>query len=288
MPQERVTVLGLGAMGGVLAGSLLDAGHAVTVWNRTARRAEPLVHRGASGAATVRDAVTASPVVVACLFDHASVHDTLEPVVDGLAGRTLINLTTTTPSEARELAGWAKRHGIDYLDGAIMATPPMIGAREASILYSGSRDVFDRNQPILDGWATSTYDGDDPGIASLYDLALLSGMYQMFTGFLHGAAMVRSAGVSSAEFARRATPFLGAMTAAFAAQAEVLDAGDYSDPPQSLTWTATALDTIARASRESGADPAPITVIRKLVTDQIEAGHGDEDLDRIFEGLRTG
>ena len=67
------------------------------MWNRTPGRATDLVARGAISAATVRDAVIASPVVVTCLYDHASVHQTLDPVAEDLRGRTLINVTTTTP-----------------------------------------------------------------------------------------------------------------------------------------------------------------------------------------------
>lgn len=67
----------------------------------------------------------------------------------------------------------------------------------------------------------------------------------------------------------------------------MIDSGDYADAAQSLTWTATALETIARASREQGVDPAPITMVQELVRAQIEAGHGDDDSDRIYEGLRT-
>ena len=126
----------------------------MTVWNRTPARAVDLSARGAEAASAISGAVTANQLIVACLLDHASVHETLDPVVAELRGRTLVNLTTTTPNEARELAAWAAGHGVDYLDGAIMATPNMIGAPEASILYSGLREVFDAVGPVIDRWGT--------------------------------------------------------------------------------------------------------------------------------------
>lgn len=283
-----VTLLGTGAMGRALAGTLLDDGRPVTLWNRTPGRAADLLARGATGAATVREAVTAGGPVVVCLLDHAAVHATLDPVADALRGRTIVNLTTSTPAEARELASWSAEHGIAHLDGAIMATPPMIGGPGAQILYSGQRTVFDAHRELLDRWAASTYDGADAGRASLLDLAMLAAMYAMFTGFLHGAAMARAGGVTAVGFAERATPFLAAMTESFAASAAVLDSGDFSAPPQSLDWTGTALDTIGRASREQGVDPAPVDLLRALVRQQIDAGHGADDLGRIVEGLRAG
>lgn len=285
--REPVTVLGLGAMGSALAGALIDTGHATTVWNRTPGRGADLVARGAIEAQSIRDAVAATPVVVACLYDHDSIHESLDSVAADLRGRTLINLTTTTPQQARELAQWAVDHGADYLDGAIMATPPMIGSPAAVILYSGSRATFDRRRGMLDIWATSTYDGTDTGMASLIDLAMLSGMYSMFAGFLHGAAMVEADGVSAKEFAARAMPFLAAMTDAFPAIAETVDTGVYSPPEQSVQWTATVLDSIVRASSDQGVDPRPIAMVRELVRHQIETGHGSHDVYRIYESLRT-
>jgi 3-hydroxyisobutyrate dehydrogenase-like beta-hydroxyacid dehydrogenase len=283
-----VTVLGLGAMGSALATTLLDAGHAVTVWNRTPARAADLSARGAEAASTIGAAVAAHPLIIACLLDHASVHETLDPVIAGVRGSALVNLTTTTPNEARELATWAAGHGVGYLDGAIMATPPMIGTSEASILYSGSREVFDATRPVLDRWATSTYDGEDSGLASLFDLAMLSGMYSMFAGFLHGAAMAGSAGMSATDFAARATPFLSAMTDGFAQDAAVIDGGDYTVPgQQSLEFTALSQSHIVRASEEQGVDPALIAVLQELISKQIAAGRGAEGSARLYESFRA-
>src|SRR5690606_37357618 len=68
---KRATVIGLGQMGSTLARLLLDSGYRVTVWNRTAAKAEPLVARGAELAPTALAAVSASRVVVVCVHDYA-------------------------------------------------------------------------------------------------------------------------------------------------------------------------------------------------------------------------
>jgi 3-hydroxyisobutyrate dehydrogenase-like beta-hydroxyacid dehydrogenase len=280
---NETTILGLGAMGGALACALVRAGHPTTVWNRTPGR----TIGGATSAATVREAVTASPVVVACLLRHDSVHETLDPVAAELRGRTLVNLTTTTPDEARELAGWAAGHGIAYLDGAILATPPMIGAREAQIFYSGSATAFDTARPVLDVWATSEFHGADAGMASLLDLAMLSAMYSMFAGLAHGAAMAGSAGVSAADFAARAVPFVGAMVPGFTRYAEVIDGGDYTVAgQQSLGFS--DVGHIVRASAEQGVGTVTIDAVQTLIRRQIDAGHGAEGFPRIYESLRAG
>lgn len=280
-----VTVLGLGAMGRALAGGTVAVGHPTTVWNRTPGRADVLVAAGAREAASVRDAVTASPLVVAVLLDHASVHQTLDPVAEELAGRTLVNLVTTTPEESRELAAWAGSHGAAYLDGGIMAVPGMIGGAGAEILYSGSRAAFDDSRPVLDTWGASTWFGEDPGLAPLYDLALLAGMYAMFAGFFHGVAMVGTAGVSARDFARRAAPWIAAMTSELAGYADVIDRRDYAGPgQQSLEFS--DLSDMVRASAEAGLATDVVAAVQALVRRQIEAGHGADGFARAVESLR--
>ncbi|MEU4441762.1 NAD(P)-dependent oxidoreductase [Actinosynnema sp. NPDC050801] len=285
MTNTKVTVLGLGAMGAALATALVRAGHPTAVWNRSSGKADALVGLGATAAPTVRDAVSAADVVIACLFDASSVHEVLDPVADLLTGRTLVNVTTTTPDQSREIAGWAAAHGVVYLDGGIMAVPHMIGQPGSSVLYSGSRAAFDRYRPLLDLWGESAYFGEDAGVASLYDMALLAGMYVMFAGFLHGAAMVAGAGVPAAEFAERAAPWLSAMTGGFAGLAVVVDGGDYTVAgQQSLEFS--DLGDMVDASAAQGISTEVVGVVQGLIRRQVDAGHGKEGFARIFESIR--
>ncbi|MFJ8648891.1 NAD(P)-dependent oxidoreductase [Streptomyces sp. NPDC093546] len=281
----QVSVLGLGAMGSALASALVKAGYATTCWNRSPGKADDLVAQGAKTADTAGDAVRAGRLVIACLLDHASVHEVLDPLCDELAGRTLVNVTTTTPAQSRELADWAARAGVAYLDGGIMAVPHMIGRPEASILYSGSADVFQQYRPLLDLWGTSTYFGEDAGLASLYDLALLAGMYVMFAGFMHGAAMVAPAGVTAGEFAAKATPWLAAMTGAFQGFAAVIDGGDYTvEGQQSLRFS--DLGDVLGASSEQGVSTEVVSMVQRLIQRQVDAGHGEEGFARIIESIK--
>jgi 3-hydroxyisobutyrate dehydrogenase-like beta-hydroxyacid dehydrogenase len=281
----RVSVLGLGAMGSVLAAALIKAGHPTAVWNRSPGKADDLVAQGATAAATARDAVRDSQVVIACLIDDASVHEVLDPLTDELAGRALIDVTTTTPAQSRKSAVWAAGAGIAYLDGGIMAVPHMIGRPGSSVLYSGSAEVFHEHRPLLDLWGTSTYLGEDAGLASLYDLALLSGMYVMFAGFLHGAAMVAPAGITASEFAKAAAPWLTAMTGGFQGYAEVVDGGDYTVAgQQSLEFS--DLTDIVTASADQGISTEMVDAVQRLIQRQIDAGHGKEGFARIFESIR--
>jgi len=272
-------------MGSALARAAAAAGLPVTVWNRD--RTKAAVLGGVAVADSAADAVEAAPTVVVCLFDLASVHEVLDPIVDRLAGRRLINLTTTSPDGARELAAWASAAGAEYLDGGIMATPEMIGTPQSSVLYSGSQPLFDDCRELLELWGAAEYFGDDAGLASLYDLALLSGMYVMFAGFFHGAAMVGAAGVPAKEFATRATAWLQNVVFAITEYAEVIDGGDYSLPgQQSLEFS--DLSDIVSASREQGISTELVDVVQRMIHRQIDAGHGRDGFARVIESLRDG
>lgn len=285
---QHATFLGVGEMGSALAHSALTAGYRVTVWNRSAAKTTPLVEAGAHGAATVTealDAAEASAPLIVCLFDHASVHEVLDPVADRLAGRRVINLTTTSPDGARELGRWATEHGATYLDGGIMATPDMIGGAGSHVLYSGTARLFEEHRPLLEIWGTPEYLGEDAGIAALYDLALLAGMYVMFAGFFHGAAMVTAQGVPAKEFAVRAADWLRAMAPAVTGYAEIIDGGDYSVPgQQSLVFS--DISDIIDATRAQGVSTELVDVVQRLIHRQIDAGHGSDGFARVIESLR--
>lgn len=275
-----IAFLGLGEMGSALAHTAIAAGRPSTVWNRSPARAAVFDN----AAETVAEAIAGAEVVVVCLFDAASVHEVLDPVAEQLHAKALINLTTTSPDGARELSEWSAAHGIDYLDGGIMAVPAMIGTPAASVFYSGSRAVFDNNRGLLESWGGAEYFGDDPGMASLYDLALLAGMYVMFAGFFHGAAMVEAAGVRATDFAARATPWLQAMAGSLGDYADVIDRGDYGRPgQQSLEFS--DLTDILDASR--GVNTELIDVVQGFIHRQIDAGHGKDGLARMIKSIRA-
>ncbi|MFD8378624.1 NAD(P)-dependent oxidoreductase [Streptomyces sp. NPDC059679] len=288
MSDTPVTVLGLGDMGTALARALLKAGFRTTVWNRTAAKAEALVPEGALRAATVAEAVEASPLVVVCLLDHDSVRDTLDPVARVLTGKAVANLTSGTPRQAREMAAWAADQGADYLDGGIMAVPPMIATPAAFVLYSGSREVFDAHRAALDALARSEYLGEDAALASLHDIALLSGMYGMFTGILHAYALIRSEDIKATDFAPLLGRWLNAMSGAVAGYAEKIDSGDHARGVVSnLAMQSAGFGHLIEAAEEQGVSPELLSPLGPLMARRVADGHGHEDLSGLVELLRT-
>ncbi|MFE2556375.1 NAD(P)-dependent oxidoreductase [Streptomyces sp. NPDC055103] len=285
-PRTPVTVLGLGLMGQALARALLKEGHATTVWNRSTGKDGDLLADGATAAATPDEAVDASPLVLVCLSTYDAVRAVLAPLTGRLAGRTLVNLTSGTPEQARESARWAEEHGIGYLDGAVMSVPQGVGDPGTVLLYSGARAAYDTHRDTLAALGGGTaYLDADAGLASVYDVALLGLMWATMSGFVHATALVGTENVDAAVFTRVGNRWLSTVSGYLTAYADQIDAGRYPADATLLTQTAT-MDHVIHASEQGGIDSALPRTIKELTERAIAAGHGQDSFASLVEVIR--
>jgi 3-hydroxyisobutyrate dehydrogenase-like beta-hydroxyacid dehydrogenase len=284
--KSPLTLLGLGAMGTALARAWLASGHPLTVWNRTSSRAEPLAAEGATVAGTAAEAVAASDLVVSCLLDDASVGEALANA--DLTGKDLVNLTTSTPDQARIRAEWAEKRGARFLDGGIMAVPPMIGAPGAGgyVFYSGSRALFDARHHALTVPAGAVYVGADPGFAALHDVALLSAMTGMFAGVAHAFALISKEDIAPRDFAPLLVNWLTAMAPHAYAIAEHLESGDYTKGVVSnLAMMVEGNSTLLRTAEEQEVSAELLTPFMALMERRLADGRGDEGTTGVIDLL---
>jgi 3-hydroxyisobutyrate dehydrogenase-like beta-hydroxyacid dehydrogenase len=281
-----LTLLGTGAMGTALARAWLAAGHPVTVWNRTPARAEALADEGATVAASAAEAVAANRLVVACLLDDASVGEALDGA--DLTGRDLVNITTGTPAQGRSRAAWAEARGARFLDGGIMAVPPMIGVPDsgAYVFYSGSAALFEEHRDTLAVPAGTTYVGADPGFAALHDVALLSAMNGMFAGITHAFALIRREDIAPKDFAPLLVSWLTTMASSAHTAADQLESGDYGKGVVSnLAMQVAGNATLLRTAEEQGVSAELLTPYMDLMERRLALGNGEEDTTGVVELL---
>jgi len=281
-----VTVLGLGAMGTALARAFLTAGHPTTVWNRTPGRSPELDTLGAVRAAGPTEAVAASPLVVVCLLVDATVRSTLDGL--DLSGKAVVNLTNGTPAQARGTGERVAAAGAEYLDGGIMAVPPMIGGPAAFVFYSGSPVAFERHSADLAAVGRPEYVGGDAGLAALHDIALLSAMYGMFGGAQHALALVGSEKIAATRFTEDfLLPWVTAMLGSLPRIAKELDEGPEPGAAGSnLAMQAAAYDNLIDTSVAQGIDPGLLVPMGELLRRAVGTGHGEEDLAALVPLLR--
>jgi 3-hydroxyisobutyrate dehydrogenase-like beta-hydroxyacid dehydrogenase len=273
-----VTVLGLGKMGVAIANALVTAGYETTVWNRSPGK----VIKGAMHASSAKEAIAASPVVLAVVTDGATVRE----LYQGSAGGALINLATSTPDEAAEMAAWAEQRGIDYLDGAMLAVPQQVATSDAQFLYSGSAKVFEDNQKLLDVLATSRYLGADPAVAELWDTALLGVGYSTLLGFFHAAALLGTANTKPSEFLPLVDQWVKGMVAWLAELAAEIESGDYRDAVSPVDLNRVAAANLVNTSLDRGVSAETLAPFRALLDRRSADGHGADSLSSLFELLK--
>ena len=185
----KVTVIGAGRMGSALATALFHKGFATTVWNRTGAKTEALSRLGLSVARSAEESVREADIVVVSLSDYSSARELLrQPDIEtALRGKIIVQLSSGTPKEAREMDSWAGRCEISYLDGAILGSLAWIGTPACTIFYSGPAEVFNRAKPVLMAFGDRTvFVGQEIGHASAFDVAVLTFGVSAMVGFLQG------------------------------------------------------------------------------------------------------
>ena len=145
--------VGLGTMGRPMALNLLKAGHPLTVFNRTASRASPLLAAGAAPATSPRQAAAASD----CLFINVADDDALAAVLFGpegafsslQAGGIVVDLGTTSLAATRSIAARLAGQGVAWLDAPVSGGEAGAKAGTLSIMVGGPTPAFERVLPLL-------------------------------------------------------------------------------------------------------------------------------------------
>lgn len=286
---RKVSVIGLGSMGYTLAQLLLQKGYEVTVWNRTAGKADPLVKEGVVLAESVAAAIAASPVTVICVYDYKAADDILnrEEVASVLRGRTLIQLTTGNPREATDSELWAGQKGASYLDGAIQAAPSQMGREDTPILISGSKDVFDKYESVLRVFGGNiSYLGEQVSAASTVDLATLSYIYGSVLGFFHGARIVESEGMDVASYASLVAGITPTFGEFLQHEGTVIQSGDFQVSQSPLRISIEAVERILKQAEESKLNTEFPTLASGLFRRAEAAGYGGEELAALIKIMR--
>jgi len=150
----KVAFVGLGVMGFPMAGHLARAGHDVTVYNRTAARAEQWVARyGGRRAATPAEAAVGAQFVFSCVGDDPDLREVAAGAQGTFAGMAKgaihIDHTTASAQVARELAAAAAARGLGFLDAPVSGGQAGAENGQLTVMVGGDPAVFERAQPVI-------------------------------------------------------------------------------------------------------------------------------------------
>lgn len=165
----RIAFLGLGQMGGAVAGLLLKRGYDLTVWNRTASAAEALAKEGATVAATPALAVADAEVVFTMVHDDAALESILfeqGALAAIAAGATHISLSTVSPALADRLDQEHTAHGQGFIASPVFGRPSVAAEGKLWLVIAGKDELITQLLPVLDTFSRGyTVVGDKPSAA---------------------------------------------------------------------------------------------------------------------------
>mgnify|MGYP001800120603 CR=1 FL=1 len=154
MNNQKIAVLGLGAMGSRMAANLLKAGYTVTVWNRSPESAKPLAAKGATVANTPKLAAKSADIVISMVTDiNASKAVWLDSETGALLGMRqnaiAIESSTLTVNWVKELAAETTSQGFAFLDAPVVGTRPQADSGNLVYLVGGKAEILKQAENIL-------------------------------------------------------------------------------------------------------------------------------------------
>lgn len=284
-----ITVIGLGKMGAALARTLLDVGKTVTVWNRSADKAAALVAAGATHAGSLSEAIAASDHIIVCIKTHQTTLETLEPVKEGLDGKTVADLSTGGVAEAERLVALLEGAGADWLIGMINAFPSGIGKAETAILCAGTDAGW-----IAMGDAIKELGGasDHVGSTAAAIPALFAAMFTARQGFMfgliYGGALARRAGLDMQVFADQIGITHGVAGNYGKVFAKTVIPQDYDNAEATMSVYKLALADVLATFEETGTRDDFVRLMHDLTAKADADGLSDQQLTALVEELAKG
>lgn len=279
----RVAVLGTGTMGAGMARSLLRAGHAVTVWNRTAARAEPLAADGATVAGSPAAAVAGAEVVVLMLFDTDAVLAVLADAAAAAPDAVWLQASTIGPEGTARVA--ASVPGLRLVDAPVLGTKGPAEQGTLVALLSGDAASMEAARPVIEGYsARAVVAGPDLGAASALKLVCNAWVATMNAAVGQSVALAQALGVQPALFldALRGS---AADSAYLHMKAELIAKGEYP-PAFALDGALKDVELILAAARGVLVADDVLAGLAAAYRRASEAGHGAEDMSAVYTAFR--
>jgi 3-hydroxyisobutyrate dehydrogenase-like beta-hydroxyacid dehydrogenase len=285
---KRVSVIGIGNMGAALAEALLGAGHEVTLWNRTAEKCRGLIEKGAGAAGSAPEAAAAAEVTILCVTDHAAsqalLHD--DEVARALSDKLLVQLSTMTAEQSREIGLWAEAQGAAYLEGTILGLPQDVTGGSATVVFAGPRDAFEANRDLfLALGGNPQHVSEEIGTAVTFDKVIYAFVYGLTHAFIQGAALAHANGLSIEAYTGTAVGRMQSFVWKLEHFGGLIAQRNHDDVQCRLDIHAAAFADTLTMCRELGVDDALPAAVMQNFERAIAAGHGDREITAVFEAL---
>ncbi len=290
MSKPRVAVIGLGIMGGGMAGRLLSAGFPLTVYNRNKDKAVALGSSGATVAATPREAASGAEFIISMVADDVASRGVWLGENGALAGATrgavLIECSTLTVGWIKELASAAAKRGCELLDAPVTGTKPHAANGELSFLVGGSEVTLDTARPVLSVLGREITHLGPTGSGSLLKLINNFMCGVQAASLAEAESMIAAGGLDlekSLAILTHGAPGSGLVKRA----AERAFAGDFT-PNFPLHLMAKDLGYAIDQASHFGQKLTTASSALAIFKDAIAKGYGDQDFSAVIKAQQQG
>jgi 3-hydroxyisobutyrate dehydrogenase-like beta-hydroxyacid dehydrogenase len=197
---SKVGFIGLGDMGQVLIPRLLEAGHEVIGWNRTAGKDKLLQEKGMKLATSVKDLASKSEFIISIITDAKAVESISlgnEGIISVIADDAVyLDMSTISPMVSRKIYKEFKAKGKHMCDAPISGSPVTVVQGKASVMVGGDESSFNKSKPVLESLGSKvTYIGES-GLAVQTKLSINLLLMVQVIAFGEAVALAEKGGVS--------------------------------------------------------------------------------------------
>ena len=282
---KNIGFIGLGIMGGPMAGHILEGGYPVTVYNRTAAKAESLVAKGAKLVSSPKEVALASDIVFIMVKADAEVKDILTGkegiFASGKKGLIIANSSTVLPATSIKLAKLAAEQGMKMVD--LPVTGSGVQAKEGKLTFmcGGDEEVFVTCKPVLLLMGKNAYYMGKSGAGSYTKLASNTMLAVNLLAATEALVLANKAGVDPELFLQVAN---GGGSRSGMAETKIpkIIARDFK-PAFGASMLLKDLGLIGELSKQLEV-PMPVTgVVREMMRMAVAEGFGNEDVCSVVK-----
>ena len=282
----KVGFLGTGLMGLPMAQRLLAANIELVAYNRTLEKLAPLQEAGAAIAPTPDQAIAASECVILMLTNAAAIQNVLLSEVSRqhLAGRTVIQMGTITPTESKAIRDEVVAAGGDYLEAPVLGSIPEAQAGKLIVMVGGSTEQFQRWSDLLGNFGSEPMLMGAVGTAATVKLALNQLIASLSSAFALSLSFVERQGVDVELFMqilRNSTLY----APTFDKKLQRMRDRNYSNPNFPTKHLLKDTNLFISEAKSIGLNISSIEGVRQILETAIAQGLSEADYSSLFSAI---
>jgi len=281
----NIAVLGTGLMGQALVEHLLNENQQITVFNRSAEKAEKLVKLGAQLATTAQAALIASDFCILMLSDASAIDQVLNSIsAESFNNKTIIQMGTIAPEESRQFARRITDAGGHYLECPVLGSLPEARTGTLILMAAGNEEVYQSTLPLLKLMGKDPQYIGNTGQGATVKLAMNQLIAGLTASFALSLALVEKEGIHTEQFMKIVrNSALYAPT--FDKKIDRMLARDFSNPNFPTKHLAKDTQLFLEVAKQLGLETCALQGISQLLDITLSQGLEDTDYSALFSGV---